>query len=108
MSTLWITPEVEDDGEVITCKAGIPNLQQSTVQNSWNLQVNCKLKTLSKFFHPQTCAILDKPKVRLAFGSQLEASNIKEGNDVYFECKVKSHPRYYKITWKRNVSHLNL
>lgn len=84
VSTLWITPEVEDDGEVITCKAGIPNLQQSTVQNSWNLQVNYK------------------PKVRLAFGSQLEASNIKEGNDVYFECKVKSHPRYYKITWKRN------
>ena len=45
VSTLWITPEVEDDGEVITCKAGIPNLQQSTVQNSWNLQVNCKLGT---------------------------------------------------------------
>ena len=46
----------------------------------------------------------DKPKVQLSFGSQLEASNIKEGNDVYFECKVKSHPRHYKITWKRNVS----
>jgi len=84
VSTLWITPEVEDDGEVLTCKAGIPSLPQSTVQNSWNLQVNYK------------------PKVRLAFGSQLQASNIKEGNDVYFECKVKSHPRYYKITWKRN------
>ena len=37
--TLWIKPEVEDDGEVITCKVGIPNLQQATVQNSWNLQV---------------------------------------------------------------------
>ena len=46
----------------------------------------------------------DKPKVKLAFGSQLEASNIKEGNDVYFECKVKSHPRYHKISWKRDVS----
>ena len=51
--------------------------------------------------------ILDKPKVQLAFGSQLKASNIKEGNDVYFECEVKSHPRYYKITWKRNVSRKN-
>jgi len=84
VSTLWLTPEEKDDGEVLTCKAGLPNLPQSTVQNSWNLQVNYK------------------PKVQLAFGSQLEASNIKEGNDVYFECKVKSHPRYYKITWKRN------
>ena len=51
--------------------------------------------------------MIDKPKVQLAFGSQLEASNIKEGNDVYFECKVKSHPRYYKITWKQNVSYQN-
>ena len=48
--------------------------------------------------------ISDRPKVQLSFGSQLEASNIKEGNDVYFECKVRAHPRHYKITWKRNVS----
>lgn len=84
VSALWITAKEEEDGDVITCKAGNPDLDQSTLQTSWNLQVNYK------------------PKVQLSFGSQLQASNIKEGNDVYFECKVKSHPRHYKITWKRN------
>ena len=105
VSTLWLTPEEKDDGEVLTCKAGLPNLPQSTVQNSWNLQVNCRISF--NIFIDLKHAIIDKPKVQLAFGSQLEASNIKEGNDVYFECKVKSHPRYYKITWKRNVSRKN-
>lgn len=89
VSSLWITAREEDDGDVITCKAQLPHLPLATVQNSWNLQVNYK------------------PKVQLSFGSQLEASNIKEGNDVYFECKVKSHPRYYKITWKKNGSSLH-
>jgi len=84
VSSLWITAEEDDDGDIITCKAGNPDLPNSSIQTSWNLQVNYK------------------PKVQLSFGSQLEASNIKEGNDVYFECKVKSHPRHYKITWKRN------
>ena len=36
----------EEDGDVITCKAGIPDLDQSSLQTSWNLQVNCEfLKT---------------------------------------------------------------
>ena len=40
----WL--QEEEDGDVITCKAGIPDLDQSTLQTSWNLQVNCEfLKT---------------------------------------------------------------
>ncbi len=40
-------------------------------------------------------------------GSSLNASNIKEGDDVYFECGVKSSPRPYKITWKHNGRELS-
>ena len=46
----------------------------------------------------------DVPSATLLLGSSLNASNIKEGDDVYFECGVKSNPRPYKITWKHNVS----
>ena len=35
-------------------------------------------------------------------GSNLNATNIKEGDDVYFECRVKADPKPYKITWKHN------
>ena len=48
--------------------------------------------------------ILDAPQAVLNLGSSLNASNIKEGDDVYFECNVRANPKPYKITWKFNVS----
>ncbi len=46
----------------------------------------------------------DPPVVSLTLGSKLDASDIKEGDDVYFECKIKSHPKVQKVTWKKDVS----
>ena len=45
----------------------------------------------------------DPPVVSLTLGSKLDASDIKEGDDVYFECKIKSHPKVQKVTWKKDV-----
>ena len=50
----------------------------------------------------------DPPVVSLTLGSKLDASDIKEGDDVYFECKIKSHPKAQKVTWKKDVSKPNL
>ena len=49
-------------------------------------------------------SISDVPSSTLTLGSSLNASNIKEGDDVYFECSVKANPRPYKITWRHNVN----
>lgn len=46
----------------------------------------------------------DPPIVDLKLGNNLNAVQIKEGYDVYFECKIKSNPREQKITWLKNVS----
>ena len=46
----------------------------------------------------------DLPRVSLELGKTLNANNIKEGDDVYFECSVKAKPKAYKIEWKFNVS----
>lgn len=40
----------------------------------------------------------------LHLGSTLNAEKIKEGDDVYFECKVRANPEHHKITWRHNVS----
>ena len=48
--------------------------------------------------------LADEPKVFLSFGKSLDPDNIKEGNDVYFECDVKANPKVYKIVWLHNVS----
>lgn len=37
-------------------------------------------------------------------GSSLNLENIKEGDDVYFDCNVMARPKATKISWKFNVS----
>ena len=42
--------------------------------------------------------------VKLQLGPTLNPLAIKEGDDVYFECKVTAKPPAFKIDWKYNVS----
>ena len=49
-------------------------------------------------------SFLDAPSVRLSFGSNLDPTQIAEGNDVYFECKISANPDVYKVVWLHNVS----
>ena len=37
-------------------------------------------------------------------GRSLNASNIKEGDDVYFECLIHANPPPSNIKWTRDVS----
>ena len=46
----------------------------------------------------------DPPEVTLKLGSNLDETDIKEGDDVYFECHIKANPQAHKVMWKRNVS----
>ena len=47
--------------------------------------------------------LTDAPIVALSFGLNLDPSNIAEGNDVYFECKISANPEVYKVVWLHNV-----
>lgn len=40
-----------------------------------------------------------KPQVTLRLGSNLRHSHIQEGNDVYFECLIRSSPLSYEVRW---------
>lgn len=44
------------------------------------------------------------PVVTLKLGPTLNANNIKEGDDVYFECHILANPKPYKMAWFHNVS----
>lgn len=44
------------------------------------------------------------PIVTLKMGSSLNPDDIKEGDDVYFECLIQSNPKFYKLSWFHNVS----
>ncbi len=48
----------------------------------------------------------DPPQVTLSLGSTLNPDDIKEGDDVYFECHIKANPKEHRITWSHDVSQI--
>lgn len=39
----------------------------------------------------------------LNLGSTLSPEDIKEGDDVYFECHIRANPPWSKLTWIHDV-----
>ena len=50
----------------------------------------------------QALTISDKPKIAIRLGHSINAHEIKQGGDVYFECNVQAFPIVRKITWLKN------
>ncbi|XP_050669556.1 hemicentin-1-like [Leptidea sinapis] len=83
-STIKFTPLAEDDGGTIKCQADNSALPGQSIEDSFKLDV----------VYP--------PVVSLSLGSTLNPNEIKEGDDVYFECSVRANPKEHRISWYHN------
>lgn len=83
-SVLTFVPVIEDDGKYLTCRAENPSIPDSALEDKWRLNVHYV------------------PIVTLRMGTSLNPEDIKEGDDVYFECLVQSNPKSHKLTWYHN------
>ena len=72
------------NGQTISCSAKVPGLAGSTITTSSILNV-----------HYISSAAL-------SLGSSMTSKTVKEGDDVYLECKVDANPRPHKIIWYRD------
>ncbi|XP_047355257.1 nephrin-like isoform X1 [Vespa velutina] len=81
LSLVEFEPGVEDHGKSITCRAENPNVTGLFLEKSWKIDV----------VYP--------PIVSLNLGSTLSPEDIKEGDDVYFECHIRANPSWSKLTW---------
>lgn len=81
VSTLVFSPKIDDDGKNMTCRAENPAVKGWFLQTTWKMNV------------------VYAPLVSIQLGSTLVADDIKEGDDVYFECHVKSNPSWKKLLW---------
>ncbi|XP_050733298.1 synaptogenesis protein syg-2-like isoform X2 [Eriocheir sinensis] len=83
-SMVRLTPNASDDGRLLSCRAENRNLPTAVIEDTWKLSV---------YYTPTSEAVL---------GASLNPQNIREGDDVYFECHVRANPRAYKVVWKHN------
>jgi len=84
LSTMVFIPSIRDAGKFLGCRAADQQTGEGSLEDGWELSINYV------------------PQAILSLGFSLNGSNIKEGDDVYFECNVRSNPWPYKITWRRN------
>jgi len=83
VSSTYIVPQMSDSGLVLVCRVETPGLQEIK-ENEWKLPVHYS------------------PRSQIQLGGSLNSTNIREFDDVYFECRVDANPPYRKITWKHN------
>uniref|UniRef100_A0A182Q0R6 Ig-like domain-containing protein n=1 Tax=Anopheles farauti TaxID=69004 RepID=A0A182Q0R6_9DIPT len=83
-SVLSFVPTVEDDGRLLGCRAQNPKVAGLFLEHFQNISVH----------YP--------PVVILQLGSTLAMDDIKEGDDIYFECRIQSNPSWRRLTWLHN------
>lgn len=64
----------------------------------------CTVCAFIKRMTVKIIVFIDVPVVSLKMGSNLNPEDIKEGDDVYFECNIRANPKAYKLSWYHNVS----
>lgn len=80
-SSIHLSPNVEDNGKLVSCKAENPALPHSDMHDTWTLNIHFP------------------PEVSLHLGANIKYSTIKEGNDVYLECIIKANPPVSELVW---------
>ncbi|CAG5056796.1 unnamed protein product [Parnassius apollo] len=83
ISRLAMLPHPDDDGAVIRCRADNPVLRVA-LEDSFRMSV------------------VYRPVLTMSLGSTLNPNDIKEGDDVYFECNIKANPKEHRISWYHN------
>uniref|UniRef100_A0A8D9ARV4 Nephrin n=1 Tax=Cacopsylla melanoneura TaxID=428564 RepID=A0A8D9ARV4_9HEMI len=83
-NTLKFIPTRAHSGKLLTCKGSNPHIPSSMRDDSWALNV------------------VYKPTVEIKLGRNLNASNLNEGVDIYFDCHIHANPPFKKIIWTHN------
>ncbi|CAL4086720.1 unnamed protein product [Meganyctiphanes norvegica] len=88
ISRLTITPSRTLHSRQIVCRAENPLLSQATLEDIYTLEVSYR------------------PNATLTLGWPNTETNLTEGKDLHFQCRVDANPPPYKIQWYKDGSEL--
>ncbi|CAM1308475.1 Uncharacterised protein r2_g1842 [Pycnogonum litorale] len=80
-NVVTFVPSHKDNGKFLACRTENPNIAGSALEDGWILKVHYK------------------PRLHLKIGRNLKIEQIKEGQDVYFECISVANPQVAKYKW---------
>ncbi|XP_045113377.1 uncharacterized protein LOC123505771 isoform X2 [Portunus trituberculatus] len=76
-----LSPTMDDNGQTLTCTASNPQVFHFTLVAT------------------HTLTVLFGPVVKVLLAPALDPTNIREGEDVYFECHIKANPPETRVVW---------
>ncbi|XP_057369209.1 synaptogenesis protein syg-2-like [Daphnia carinata] len=98
-STLKLTPTAKDHDAELICSAVNPVMISTASHNSSDGH-NLSDRTLSSSIETRRKLVVHfAPTAELELGRNLKPDSIVEGNDVYFECRIRSNPPPHRIIW---------
>ncbi|XP_076366225.1 nephrin-like isoform X2 [Tachypleus tridentatus] len=80
-SHISISPRKEDNGKILVCQAKNPRLSESALEDIWKLDVQYK------------------PELYLELQTSDQDNVLREGTDVYLDCKINANPQYREVQW---------
>ncbi|XP_039282228.1 nephrin [Nilaparvata lugens] len=89
LATLTIDPQPNDSGKTLSCRTSNIHYPSVELQDSWILNVHFA------------------PIISLNVRNDTNSSRIREGMDVYLECRIQANPPVDKILWTYNGDKLN-
>ena len=103
VSIVKFRPVRKDNGKTIRCVAENPQMKGSRVEDSIVLSVSCKSSFIKGYSFLQSHVFSDVPSLSLRLGPNLIMERIKEGDDVYFDCRIDANPPIKRLEWYLGV-----
>ncbi|OQR68226.1 hypothetical protein BIW11_02057 [Tropilaelaps mercedesae] len=97
-SVLKFTPEPEDDGVVLSCRAENPALRSNESGRLPGDALGGR-PSPAALEYSRTLDVHYAPRLKLVLGGGVRSGDIREGRDVYLECEITAKPSAHEIVW---------
>ncbi|XP_022659379.1 uncharacterized protein LOC111249595 isoform X4 [Varroa destructor] len=98
-SVLTFTPEPEDDGAILACRAENPAMNSNEGERFGGGERLNNRRTTAALEYSRTLDVHYAPKLKLVLGGGVRSGDIREGRDVYLECEITAKPAAHEIVW---------